>query len=121
MRPFSRILVVASCTILSTALTFAGVVYSETSGPSSLIFQTPAPTPSPDPATTKVDAVRAAIREADTAMSAVEERTLVAASKSAALENKCTSPSVNDRTAIEFQQLTEQTIAASSPSLIASI
>lgn len=120
MRHLPRMLVVFGCTILFAALALATAAYSIEAA-SSFPVATPVQTPSPDPATAKIDAVKAAGREADIAMSAVEERSLAASSKSAALENKCTSTSITDRTAIEFQQLTEQTIAASEPSLPASI
>ena len=120
MRHFPRMFLIFSGTLLFAALAFATSVYS-TEPVLSLPIANPVQTPSPDPAAAKIDAVKSAAREADIAMSAVEERRLAASSKTAALEDKCTSTSISDRSAIEFQQLTEQIIAASQPSLPASI
>ena len=103
------------CVVILTGITLRAV-YAEplpTSFP--LPSQTPAPTP--DPATAKIEAVSAARREANTAMSTAEERRLTASSTTSAIGDKCTSTTIGEQKASEFTQLTERTIAASQPSL----
>jgi hypothetical protein len=90
-----------------------------------LPVQTPSPSPSaeptPDQAIAKVDAVKAAIRESDIAMSVATERQLVASRKTASLDEKCRLMTLSDQTLVEFQQAAEETIAASEPNLPVSL
>jgi hypothetical protein len=115
MSRFPRTLIgLCFCVVILTGITLRA--YAEPLPVSfPLPSQTPAPTP--DPATPKIEAVSAARREANIAMSIVEERRLTASSTTAAIGDKCTSTTIGEQTAIEFTQLTERTIAASQPSL----
>ncbi len=120
MSRFPRILIgLSCCVVLLTGITLRAV-YAE-SIPASLPLPSQTPAPTPDPALAKIEAVRVASREANTAMSTVEERRLTASSTTAALADKCTSTDISEQTAIEFTQLTERTIAASQPSLPTSL
>ena len=120
MSRFPRILVGLSfCIVLLTGITLRAV-YAE-SIPASLPLPSQTPAPTPDPALAKIEAVRVATREANIAMSSVEDRRLTASSTTASLADKCTSTDINEQTAIEFTQITERTIAASQPSLPTSL
>jgi hypothetical protein len=115
MRPQSPILTILFCVVVFVAVAFGTAVVSKA------VLQTPDSTPTPDPATAKVNAVRTADREANSAISAAEERRLAASSKTAALDDKCKLTTISEQTTIEFQQLAEHTISASQPSLPASL
>lgn len=111
-----------SIVLCVVALSAASAVYAE---PMPQQSPTPAASPSaaptPDPATAKVDAVKAAIKDADTAMSVASERQLVAARKTASLDDKCRLQGADDQTLVDFQKVTEETIAASQPGLLTSL
>lgn len=119
MPSLSRILkVCASFLFLGAMIAFtcaarAEPIPTQTPAPTA----TPTPAQTPDPATAKVDAVKAAIKESDTAMTIAEERQLVAGRRIAILDDRCRSTTVSDQTLVEFQQTTEETIAASQPNL----
>lgn len=104
------------------ALSGSSAVYAEpTAQQSPTPAASPTAAPTPDPATAKVDAVKAAIKDADTAMSVASERQLVASRKTASLDEKCQSIGADDQTLVDFQKATEETIAASQPSLLTSL
>ena len=122
MSRFPRIVIGLVCCVgLLTGITLRAVyAESRTTAPASpAASQIPAPTP--DPAAAQIETVRTARREANTAISRVEDRRLTASSTTAALSDKCTSTTIGELTASEFQQITETTIAASQPSLPTSI
>lgn len=109
-----------SIVLCVSALSGASAVCAEPA-PSQSPSPSPSAAPTPDPATAKVDAVKAAIKEADTAMSVASERQLVASRKTASLDEKCRLTGADDQTLVDFNKATEETIAASEPNLSTSL
>src|SRR5687767_1559160 len=112
--------------VFSSALVLCGIVaLTCISNPAPVSAQAPSPTPAaeptPDPATAKVDAVRAANSDAQRALSLAERLQLTASRKTGVLDNRCKLTTIGEQTMVEFQQITEETIAATEPNLFASL
>lgn len=115
-----------SLSVFSSSLVICVVVgFTCITNPVPVFAQSPTPTPvaepTPDPAAVKVDAVKVANRDAGRAMSVAEARQLAASRKAGVLDERCKATSISDQTMVEFQQITDETIAATEPNLIAAL
>ena len=115
-----------SLKVFPSSLALCGVIaFSCITNPAPVFAQSPTPTPAaeptPDPATAKVEAVKAANSDADRALSLAERLQLTASRRTGVLDDRCKLTTISDQTMIEFQQITEETIAATEPNLLAAL